>query len=187
MLMLRIVCMRVLPRMAMARSADMRGCLADRAADRQWDIKKSLFVHIARRSSGLFAEPVGDQRSSAVSASSACGPAAVTRMQQPGLAASIIRPMIDVPPTVMPSFATVTLGIEAVDDLDELGRGARMQAALVDDQQISRDQTIAPMRAGAAHLPLRSWLATLMYLRPASAASSTAPRHVVVRRARWQA
>src|SRR5690606_35850852 len=39
-------------------------------------------------------------------AASASGPLAVTRMEQPGLAASIMRPMIDVPPTLMPSFST---------------------------------------------------------------------------------
>ena len=38
-------------------------------------------------------------------------------------------------------------------------KGARMQPALVDDREVPADY--------AGHLPLKSWLATLMYLRPA--------------------
>src|SRR5690606_13428685 len=45
----------------------------------------------------------------ASSASFACAPLALTSMLQPVLAASIISPMIEVPPTVVPSLETVTV------------------------------------------------------------------------------
>ena len=61
---------------------------------------------------------------------------------QPGLAASIIRPMIEVPPTVMPSFSTSTAASKPAGELDELRRGARMQAALVDDQKFPDDAIV---------------------------------------------
>ena len=96
-----------------------------------------MHVHVRADVYGLFAEPVGDQRlERRRSPRSASGPLAVTRMQQPGLAASIIRPMIEVPPTVMPSFSTVMSASKPAGDLDEFRRGAGMQAALVDDQAV---------------------------------------------------
>src|SRR5690606_4102431 len=58
----------------------------------------------------------------------------------------------------------------AARHLDELGRGTRVQAALVDDLEIT--DNLIRLRPGA-HLPASNWLATLIYLRPAACASSS--------------
>ena len=54
--------------------------------------------------------PKREATSSAIASIASCAwrPEVVTRMQQPGLAASIIRPMIELPPTDTPSLSTVT-------------------------------------------------------------------------------
>src|SRR4051794_34230589 len=68
-------------------------------------------------------------------------------------------------------------GVEAAGELDEFRRGARMQAALVDDRKLPGDLIFGDLvffRGQRVHLLLRSWLATLMYLRPAACASSSA-------------
>src|SRR5690606_21614664 len=73
-----------------------------------------------------------------------------------------------------PVLLDLDRGVEAADELDELGRGAGVQAALVDDRQLLADGGRGARVAGvfrSAHLPLRAWLATLMYLRPAVCAS----------------
>src|SRR5690606_42083345 len=67
--------------------------------------------------------------------------------------------------------------IVTADQLDETGRGTRMQPAFVDDREVPADF--------AGHLPLRSWLATLMYLRPAiwpswRAAAMSSPARTLV-------
>src|SRR5919199_6863270 len=64
------------------------------------------------------------------------------------------------------------LGVEALDAAHEFGGGAGMQAALVADQERARRSR--RRRTGLAHFPDRTWLATLMYLRPASWARPTA-------------
>ena len=71
-------------------------------------IKKCLSLYVTGRSSVSLAEAVGDHSFELRKEFLACGPLASTRMQQPGLAASIMRPMMEVPPTTMPSLLTVT-------------------------------------------------------------------------------
>src|SRR5581483_10551892 len=77
------------------------------------------------------------------------------------------------------------LGVEAVDALDELGGRPRMQALAVDDADFARQGAGEFGRRGTilfacrggfrfAHLPAKTLLATVMYLRPASRASPTA-------------
>src|SRR5690606_11163856 len=66
------------------------------------------------------------------------------------------------------------LGVVAADDLDEFGRSAGMEAALVDDGKIAGERAVLEIAGLAPHLPLRNLLATLMYLRPAACASSSA-------------
>src|SRR3954447_9938512 len=76
------------------------------------------------------------------------------------------------------------VGRETLDSLHELGGRARMKALAVDDRQVAHaralrgwrqrfrfDGGVRPIRA---HLPARTRDATLMYLRPASWACSTA-------------
>src|SRR5215470_17248383 len=69
------------------------------------------------------------------------------------------------------------LGIELLHRHDELGGGAGMQAALIADFQHTTDgRRPGGIGAGArlAHFPFSTRLATVMYLRPASCAASTA-------------
>src|SRR5690606_22576993 len=68
------------------------------------------------------------------------------------------------------------LRLKAVHELHELGRGARMQPALVDDGEAAGNRLRSGGgRSGAVvHFPCRTRLATLMYLRPAVCASSSA-------------
>src|SRR3984957_19461056 len=68
-------------------------------------------------------------------------------------------------------------GIEALDHLDEFCRRTRVQAALVDDQHFTGDRTWRHSRSSVfgrrivfAHLPARTRLAMVTYLRPASCA-----------------
>src|SRR5690606_12608069 len=63
-------------------------------------------------------------------------------------------------------------GIEAARDLHKLGGGAGVQPALVDDLQAARDARNGSL--GPRHLAASTWLATLMYLRPAFCASARA-------------
>src|SRR5579883_144092 len=74
-------------------------------------------------------------------------------------------------------------GVEAFDGLDEFCGGARMQAALVDDQKLFGDGVLGHPRPGnmldrrfvvVAHLPARTRLAMVTYLRPASCAIAIA-------------
>jgi hypothetical protein len=69
---------------------------------------KEIVICAYRRRSGVLAEAVGDQRRKRFHDA----PRRVRRRKpgsrHPGLAASIISPMIDVPPTATPSFSTVT-------------------------------------------------------------------------------
>src|SRR5690606_2069051 len=58
-------------------------------------------------------------------------------------------------------------GVVAADELDEAGGSPGVQPALVDDGQLLADRPVS-------HFPLRTWLATLMYLRPAACASCSA-------------
>src|SRR5690606_36551607 len=60
--------------------------------------------------------------------------------------------------------------IEFTCHLHELGRGAGMKATLIDDGDFANNG-VGGVRA---HFPVKSWLATLMYLRPATWASSSA-------------
>ena len=57
-------------------------------------------------------------------------------------AASIISPMIDVPPTVSPPRVTLIIGVEALGGLHELRRGAGVQALLVDDLEHANDRVV---------------------------------------------
>src|SRR6267154_301391 len=73
------------------------------------------------------------------------------------------------------------LGIELLHRHHEFGGGAGMQAALIADLQHTTDGGRGPGGIGAAvrfahlaHLPFSTRLATVMYLRPASCAASTA-------------
>ena len=66
--------------------------------------------------------------SSAAIASSASAPSAVTRMRAPGLA-NRDAVLLD-----------ANLRLEASDQLDELGRGARMQPTLVDDLELANQR-----------------------------------------------
>src|SRR2546430_1597377 len=74
------------------------------------------------------------------------------------------------------------LGIELLDGLHEFGRGARVQSLLVADFENTHDSVFATCRArliiGSAvrvtHLPVRTRLAMVTYLRPASWAAATA-------------
>ena len=75
------------------------------------------------------------------------------------------------------------LGVEPLHHLDEFGRGPRMQAALVDDQKFPGDCVGRNGRPGIvcgrrvvvfAHLPARTRLAMVTYLRPASWAMAMA-------------
>src|SRR5690606_31092693 len=60
--------------------------------------------------------------------------------------------------------------IEFTCHLHKLGRGAGMKATLIDDGDFANNG-VGGVRA---HFPVKSWLATLMYLRPATWASSSA-------------
>src|ERR1700744_1538906 len=70
------------------------------------------------------------------------------------------------------------LGVEALDHLDEFCRCSRVQAALVDDRHFAGDRVRRDRRPGGvfgrrvvfAHLPARTRLAMVTYLRPASCA-----------------
>src|SRR6202789_348776 len=74
------------------------------------------------------------------------------------------------------------LRVETLDALDEFRGRARVQALAVDDAHLSnlrsgefrRRRTRLPFPDFVAHLPERTLLATVMYFRPASRASSTA-------------
>src|SRR6266540_2616636 len=75
------------------------------------------------------------------------------------------------------------LGIEAFDHLDEFGRGARVQATLVDDLKFPRNGArrhawpeFLSGRGLVAHLPASTRLAMVTYLRPASWAMAMASR-----------
>src|SRR5690606_5128753 len=59
------------------------------------------------------------------------------------------------------------VGVILADELDELGRSAGVKAPLVDDHHLLAEHALS-------HFPLRTWLATLMYLRPATCASCRA-------------
>ena len=62
----------------------------------------------------LFAEPVGDQRRERVERRFRLGALGLDgSMQQPGAAASVISPMMDVPPTIWPSLLTRTSASKA--------------------------------------------------------------------------
>src|SRR5690606_40048713 len=63
-------------------------------------------------------------------------------------------------------------GLELAGELDELGRCAGMKPALVDDRELAHDRLLAG--GIGSHLAVRTWLATLIYLRPAVCASSSA-------------
>ncbi len=73
------------------------------------------------------------------------------------------------PETAMPSFATSARGVMRFDHLDELGRGARVQALFVDDLQAAVPW--CPRRYPKSRPPTSR---LLMYFRPASSAASTA-------------
>jgi len=61
-------------------------------------------------------------------------------MVVPVPAASIISPMIEVPPTVLLAAGYPNVGVEPLDGLHELGRGAgRVQALLVANLQHPHD------------------------------------------------
>src|SRR3954447_4251388 len=71
--------------------------------------------------------------------------------------------------------------VEALDRLNEFGRSARVQAALVDDGKFAGDRAgrhtrpdFVPGRGLVAHLPARTRLAMVTYLRPASWAMAIA-------------
>src|SRR5262249_56012608 len=75
------------------------------------------------------------------------------------------------------------LGVELFHGLHELGRRARVQPLLVADFQHADDRRAVRARrdggglavaVGLAHLPLRTRLAMVMYLRPESWAAATA-------------
>ena len=99
--------------------------------------------------SGLV-EAAGDQgRERIESAASASRPRARISSVEPAAAASIISPMIEVPQTTMLSLRDLDLGHELLGHVDEPGRGARVQAAAVDDRHAAPQQP-RPARAGPA-------------------------------------
>ena len=154
--------------------------------NRQWDIKKSLScMSFAGQASSPKRVPTSS--SSAAMAFRPRGRWRVTRIVQPGLAASIIRPMIEVPPTVVPSFSTGSRHRSRSAIWTNLAEARACRPRWL---MIRRSRAMTgrrPSRAEPAHLPLSSWLATLMYLRPASCACSQRVRHVVCPCARWPA
>src|SRR6185312_3072240 len=74
------------------------------------------------------------------------------------------------------------IGVEALHGLDEFRRRARVQPALVDDQKLLGNSSLGHPRPGnvlqrrvvVAHLPARTRLAMVTYLRPASCAIAIA-------------
>src|SRR5277367_6351882 len=74
------------------------------------------------------------------------------------------------------------LGVEALDHLDELGRSARVQSTLVDDEKFAGNSACRHARPGdilgrrdvVVHLPASTRLAMVTYLRPASWAMAMA-------------
>ena len=92
-------------------------------------------------------------------------------MVVPGPAASIINPMIEVPPTVSAAARHVDVGVEPLDRLHEFRRGARVQSLFVADFEHAHDGAVA---AQLAHFPASTRLAMVTYLRPASCAAVTA-------------
>src|SRR4051794_33633850 len=73
------------------------------------------------------------------------------------------------------------LGVEALDHLNEFCRGARVQAAFVDDEEFAGNGARGHARPDfvsgrglVAHLPARTRLAIVTYLRPASWAMAMA-------------
>ena len=99
---------------------------------------------------------------------SACGPVASTVIEVPMAAPSIIRPMIEVAGTDMPSRLTVMSASKPSAHLTNLAeaRACRPRWLMIAS---SRAATVADTRQSP-----RIWLATLMYLRPASCAAVAA-------------
>src|SRR6516164_3268403 len=97
-------------------------------------------------------------------ASRASGPVAETLIVVPGPAAGLAAPRHP------------DLGAEALDHLDEFRRCACVQPALVDDQKLfgycvrghARPGYVFRRRVVVGHLPARTLLAIVTYLRPAS-------------------
>ncbi len=79
----------------------------------------------------LLAEAILHQSDQRLDRLRACGPSASRRITVPGPAASIIRPMIEVPPTVLLVPSDAHGRLEHLGTLDELGRCARMQALAI--------------------------------------------------------
>src|SRR5215207_217728 len=87
-------------------------------------------------------------------------------------------------PNRLPAPRDGDVRVEALDRLHEFGGRSRMQAFAINDEKVARMRAVrlrrrrtfvdARVRPFAAHLPARTREATLMYLRPASWACSTA-------------
>ena len=88
--------------------------------------------------------------------------------------------MIEIPAYRLAAASDLDLGIELVNALHKLRSGARMQTPSIDNLQLAR-QSLGERRrrafsvgTGLGHLPSSTLLAMVMYLRPASRASTTA-------------
>ena len=85
------------------------------------------------------------------------------------------------PPDGLAAARDLDIRRKSVDALDELGGRPGVKSLAVDDQELAekRAGNVRRRRAivlwiGAVHLPASTLLATVMYFRPASRASSTA-------------
>ena len=109
-------------------------------------------------------------------------PAASASMPAP--APSSIRPRIEVPATVWSSLRHLDPAVEGLGGAHELGRGARMQAALVDDRGLAADH------AGASIQPLSPFeqlARDVDVLAPGLLGRASPPRAAARSGARWRA
>ena len=112
----------------------------------------------------------------ALMAASASGPIAETTMEVPGPADSIISPMIEVPPTVSLPLVTQTSALKRSTICTNFAEARACRPRLL-MMGSSRDTapvgntgpgTVFRRRGVVAHLPARTRLAMVTYLRPAS-------------------
>ena len=110
--------------------------------------------------------------------SAASLPVASTVIFVPGDAASIIRPMIEVPPDSLATAHDANVGIELLDRLHKTRGGASVQSLAIADGEdtdhgaFAKRRIIACTFVGVAgrfvHFPVSTLLAMVTYLRPAS-------------------
>lgn len=114
----------------------------------------------------FLAETLSDTRATSASrAACASSPEVLMVTREPGAAASIINPMIDVPGTVAPCFST------EISASNEARGGARMQPSAI--RNLDHPGKRTRRHRNYAGFVLSSADATLMYFRPAACAAST--------------